>query len=170
MHGIKVSGAKDGSEHKPLRSSDVSEYGSLFSLPSAVGWRWNCHETTPFLSVSSYVYCFSNAELHQFNVFLYILLSISLVALPLSSSFNITVHCPRWQPSFIHSWHMTEPRKSSSDFINHSFLLLQSLSYVNILYPVSPCYMEYLPESSHLRCKNFPFVFFTETPALRFIQ
>ena len=55
-----------------------------------------------------------------------------------------------------------------TDFINHIFLLLQSLSYVDILYPVSPRYMEYLPEPGHLlRCKNFPFVFFTETPALR---
>jgi len=63
---------------------------------------------------------------------------------------------------------MTEPGKSSSPgFINHSFLLLQSLPYADILYPVCPRYLEYLPEPSHLRCKNFYFVFFTETPALR---
>ena len=75
-------------------------------------------------------------------------------------------------PSFIHSWYMTEPGKSSSpDFINHSFLLLQSLSYVDILYRVSPRrYTQYLPEPSHLHCKNFLFIFFTETPALRSIQ
>ena len=37
---------------------------------------------------------------------------------------------------------MTKPAKSSSpDFINHSFLLLQSLSFVYILYPASPRYI-----------------------------
>jgi len=64
----------------------------------------------------------------------------------LLSSFNITVHCPRWQPSFIHSWHTTEPGKSSSHdwfyqpyfpSVAKSVLCRYSLSCLSSLHGVS---------------------------------
>ena len=110
---------------QPLADDEVATRLRRFSLQSLVRFT-----ASPMLSSISLTSSFI-LSIHFFG-------GLPLFPLPL------IVRCPRWQTSFIHSWHVTEPGKSSSrDFINHSFLLLQSISYVDILYPVSPRYMEY---------------------------
>ena len=119
-HGIrKATSGKSGVLGVKLGGSTQS---SIFSLPWAVGWRWGCHETTPFLSVSTHVYCFSNAELHQFNVFFYIIYPFLWWASSLPSSFSITVHCPILDGSLLSSIRDT--------WLNQVSLLLLMLSTI----------------------------------------